>query len=201
MREQAQVVSEPVFRSQYLNLWVHSAEGWMQPSLWKSIERKRVAMPEASVVAVEQDLDGTAHHLVEAGKDKIGRVVVRYHRVRTFAEVDAFMATRRSAKLYAPPVYRMRLRSEFTFVGQREVDASMRTVMGLARAQELAHDGDARLGESVLSAQAHQGRDGSQHLVRTPGVSLAPMRAFLWASWAAASSVAGRPRVYTRSTS
>jgi hypothetical protein len=196
MRQQAGLIPEPVFRSQYLNQWVHSAEGWMPPSLWTEGEDKAHPMPEPTVVAVEQDLDGTNHHLVEAGLDAAGRVVVRYGAARTFAEVDIYMATRRRAVLMAPPVYAGRLRTEFTFVGRREIDASMRTVMGLVSSSQLRHDGDERLSQSVLSAQQHIGRDGAQTLVRTPGVSLAPARAFLWAAWTASARQAQRPKIY-----
>ena len=195
MRQQAKTLSESAFRSQMLNMTVHSADSWVTPSVWANAARTPHSMT-GGAVAVEITLDGSLHYAVHAVRDSEGIVHLALHSFRSFREVDTFIHRHaRPATVLAPGVYRGRLSKLDEVVGAAQIASAMPVFMSALTDGRVHHPGDERLTEQLLMADAHVTKAGAQTLVARDNRPLSAVRAMLWAVSSESETRESRPRI------
>ena len=190
-------VPEAVFRTQYLNQWVSTVDGWIPASVWAAGESdvEPDGIPDAA--AVEVSLDGKRFGVVWAWKAG-DRVIIRGMVTSSASRVWAELEERRPRSLLLPPQlhvhHRGRMRS--VMVGAGELAKYMNGV-GRAIGDGIVlhrHD-DHALTEDVGRAVAVTTEAGIRLSIRRSPGPIEAARAMVWAVGHVLRPGAPRPKI------
>ena len=160
-----------------LNLWISSDQAWLDPGEWDALETDDDP-PPATVLVVEQSVDGERFVGLFAGPDDDGRIHVRtafvearevdaWARIRELLPAGGILAITPPLEIHCPPEYADRK----TTVGHGEILKWTAIVRGMIRDGQLRHGGEMILSEHVGRAVGYRQRSGAMGLSseKSPG--------------------------------
>jgi hypothetical protein len=199
LTSQLQAIPEAAFRSQYLNQWVASIDGWVPASVWAdgySTEEPPAGPPD--VMAVEVAPDGTRFAAVNAWQLEAGQVMVRSWLTASPAALWQHVEATAPKVLLLPPSLMVHYKGRKPAV-QVGVSELHRHLMGvgsaLANTRVLHHPEDRNLTEHVAVAVAVNSEHGLRLSLNKSKGPIEACRAMVWAVGECLRPSQPRPRV------
>jgi hypothetical protein len=183
LKSQLAALTEPAFRTQFLNQWVSAVDGWIPQSVWAQgfSEVEPVGAPD--VVAVEVAMDGSRFAIVSAYPCEEG-VVVRSALTKSSSRLWEIVEELQPKVLLLPPqlMVHYRGRKPAVQVGVAEIHKQLVGVgRALAEGKVLHSKEDQNLTDHVTRAVAVNSESGLRLSTAKSSGPIEATRALVWA--------------------
>ena len=177
LRAEAEQPNRAAFLRSSVNLWIASANGWLQPGVWEALKTGD-PMPAGGVLAIEQSQDESRYVGVRAAMNSHGKIQVSTEFVKdTLAECYEAVETAckdQTTRLLITPSFEMslptRLQRRSQMVGNRELQRWTAPIRALIIEGKIVHDGTMLLAQHVERAVAVKNQGAvSLSSLRSPG--------------------------------
>lgn len=197
LEQRARTSSRAEFLRSYLNVWVASAQGWLDVGVWQAAQVD-VDLPPASWVAIDSSPDESRYSAVAAHRLEDGTVVLTVpFSVSTEAELwrhllewmpaTCWLAVTPTLELHTPHSLRRRTRR----VGYGEIASWTSEVRSAITEGRVRHTGDAALADHMSRAVAQRTERGISLSSKASAGPIELARCSVWASWLAMAPPSG----------
>ena len=201
LNAQLQAIPESGFRTQYMNQWVASIDGWIPASVWAAgFDNRKPPTEPPTVTAVEIAPDGARFAVVNAWEVEDGKIYISSWLTKSSSALWERLEQLEPKVLLLPPqlMIHYRGRKPAHQVGHMELH---RQLLGVGRAlsdgQILHHKDDHNLNDHVSVAVATHTEGGMKISTRKSQGPIEACRAMIWAVGEVMRPSQPRPKVMT----